>query len=64
MFINWNKDLSKMPNGEHILVNVYNGLFSGGWDFHKALKIGDAVFNAETKKEIDKGIIQGWITID
>lgn len=49
----WNKDMKKAPDFEPILVKVYNGLCSGGWSWHKAIRIGDKFFNDETKQVID-----------
>jgi len=51
--IRWNEDLKKAPIGKPFLLQVNHGLFSGGWQFHKALRIGDTFFNFETKEVIE-----------
>ena len=51
--IEWNKDLKKAPNGvKPFLLKVNHGLFSGGWQFHKALRVRDKFFNPDTGNEI------------
>lgn len=47
----WNKDMKKAPDFQPILVKVY--IFSGGWSWHKAVRIGDKFFNDETKELIE-----------
>ena len=49
----WNENLKEAPIGEPFLVKVYHGLFSGGWEFHKALRIGNVFFIYETKEIIE-----------
>ena len=52
--IDWNTDLKKAPKGNKpFLVKEYRGLCSGGWDWYKALRIGDKFFNIETKELIN-----------
>ena len=48
----WDKDLMKAPDDEPFLLKVNQGLFSGSWQFYKALRIRDKFFNAETKEVI------------
>ena len=48
----WNENLKKAPEGEPFLLKVNHGLFSGGWQFHKALRVRDKFFLYENKKEI------------
>ena len=48
----WNENLKTAPQGEPFLVKVNVGLFSGGWQFYKALRVRDKFFNAETKEVI------------
>jgi len=50
--IEWNKDLSKAPKAEQILVKENKGIFSGGWDFCKAIRIGNEFFNLDLKEKI------------
>lgn len=52
--IEWNEDLKKAPKGNKpFLVKEYRGLCSGGWDWYKALRIGNDFFNIETKERIE-----------
>lgn len=52
--IKWNEDMKKAPDdGKPFLVKVNHGLFSGGWQFHKALRVRDKFFKYETKKVIE-----------
>lgn len=52
--IKWNEDLKKAPDDGPFLLKVNHGLFSGGWQFHKALRVRDKFFNYETKNTIDE----------
>lgn len=61
--IKWNEDLKKAPNNtKPFLVKVNHGLFSGGWQFYKALRIGDTIFNYETKKVIKD--VDSWAKVE
>ena len=49
----WNEDFKKVPDDTNpFLVKVNHGIFSGGWQFHKALNIRGMIFNYETKELI------------
>lgn len=50
--IKWNDNLKKAPKGEMILVKENRGLFSGGWDFYKAIRVNDEFFNLDLKEKI------------
>lgn len=50
--IDWNKELKKSPKGELILVKENKGLFSGGWVFYKAIRVGDVFINFDLKEKI------------
>lgn len=61
--ITWNENMKKAPNNaQPFLVKVNHGLFSGGWQFHKALRIRDTIFNYETKDVIDDP--HSWSKVD
>ena len=50
--IKWDEDLKKSPQGEAFLLRVNDGVFGGGWQFHKALRVRDKFFQYETKDVI------------
>lgn len=50
--IKWIEDLKKAPKAKPILVKENKGLFSGGWDFHKAIRVHDEFFNLDLKTKI------------
>lgn len=50
--IKWNENLKKAPKGDLILVKENRGLFSGGWEFYKAIRINDDFFNFDIKEKI------------
>jgi|LGVE01.1.fsa_nt_gb hypothetical protein len=57
----WNDELKLAPTCEPILVKVNNGIFGGGWTFHKALKVRDKFFNYDTKDEIPD--VKAWMKV-
>lgn len=62
MKIEWNKNLKQAPYVEPILLLVNHGLFSGGWQWHKALRVRDKFFNYETKNVIDDP--HSWASVE
>ena len=61
--IKWDTDLKKAPKGvEPFLLKVNNGLFSGGWSWHKALRVHDQFFNVETNQRIEDP--HSWAKVD
>jgi len=61
--IKWNENLKKAPTAPNpIIVKVNHGLFSGGWQWHKALKVGDSFFYFESKKPIND--VHSWAKVD
>jgi hypothetical protein len=44
----------KPPKGNKpFLIKANHGLFSGGWQFHKALRVRDEFFNPDTGEKIE-----------
>lgn len=52
--IEWNEDLKKAPKGNKpFLIKEYRGICSGGWVWHKAIRVHDEFFNIDTKERIE-----------
>jgi len=55
-------DINTAPKDGYFLVKVNNGLFSGGWTFHKAMRIDNKFFNVDTKEIIAEP--HSWAKVD
>jgi len=47
-------EMNTAPKDGYFLIKVNNGLFSGGWNFYKAIRLNDKFFKAETKELINE----------